>query len=481
MHFSAQLTVLAAASLVAAGPSVVGPRQSQKVTVDLNKKYQVIDGFGFSAAFQRANLVVNLKEPKQTEVLDLLFNITTGAGFSIVRNGIGSSKNSNQDHMNTHLPNCPSSPDGTPAYVWDGKDSGQLWLSKQAVRYGVKTFYGNAWSAPGCMKTNNDDANGGTLCGVSGATCRSGSWLQPFANYLIKYIQYYAEAGVNVTHIGFLNEPDFTASYASMLSSGTQAADFIKVLRPALDKAGYTSVGINCCEATGWNVATQHMQQIKSAGVEDMVFAFTSHEYSSRVGSPMNTKRHVWQTEYSDLNGGWSTAWYSNGGAGDGFTWANTVFNAIVNSNLNGYVFWEGIQDRATNNNNNEKLILVDGQTYQVSKRLWAFAQFRNVRPNAIRVGASGGSNLKSAAFQNTDGSIAVVIINSGTSAQTVGVSLSGSTLASPTVSAFLTDTSNDAKAVAVATATDGTASASLPGRGMISFLFKGASNATVV
>jgi O-glycosyl hydrolase len=159
---------------------------------------------------------------------------------------------------------------------------------------------------------------------------------------LVKYVQLYAENGVKLTHLAFLNEPDLTTSYASMSSSGTQAADFIKVLRPTLDRNNLTDVGINCCEGTGWNIASQHASQMIAAGVESMLFAVTSHEYSSRVGSKMNTKAHVWETEYSDLNGGWSTSWYSNGGAGDGFTWANTVFNGIVNSNLNAYLFWEG-------------------------------------------------------------------------------------------------------------------------------------------
>lgn len=69
--------------------------------------------------------------------------------------------------MNTILPNCPASPAGTPEYRWDGKDSGQVFLSQKAWAYGVRTFYANAWSAPGCMKTNGNDANGGSLCGVS--------------------------------------------------------------------------------------------------------------------------------------------------------------------------------------------------------------------------------------------------------------------------------------------------------------------------
>jgi O-glycosyl hydrolase len=286
----------------------------------------------------------------------------------------------------------------------------------------------------------------------------------------VKYVQLYAESGVKVTHLGFLNEPDFSTSYASMQSNGNQAAEVIKVLRPTLDRANLTDVVINCCEATGWNVANQHAQQLISSGVEGMLGAITSHEYTSRIGSPIRTKAKVWQTEYCDLNGGWNTDWYRNGGAGDGYTWANNIMNGMVNSNLSAYLFWEGIQDRATNNNNNEKLILIEGQNYIVSKRLWAFAQFRVVRPGAVRVGASGGNNIRSAAFQNADGSVAVVIINSGTGSQTVGVAGLG-IAEGQTVKAWLTDNSSDAKEVPVTVGADGTASATVTGRGVISFL----------
>lgn len=162
--------------LVSAAPSLNVRQTQQKIAIDLTKRYQTIDGFGFSAAFQRANLVVNLQQPKQREVLDLLFNTSTGAGFSIVRNGIGSTPNSNNDYMNTILPKCPGTPAevtvGYGGYVWDGKDSGQLWLSQRAKEYGVQTFYSNAWSAPGCMKTNGQDTNGGQLCGVRFLTNR---------------------------------------------------------------------------------------------------------------------------------------------------------------------------------------------------------------------------------------------------------------------------------------------------------------------
>ncbi len=144
MRFTTAILAAAATGTAAATPSPPLPRQaSNTITVDLSKTYQRMDGFGFSLAFQRANLITNMSDKtKQKELLDLLFNRTTGAGFSIIRNGIGSTPNSNSDYMNTIAPTNPGGPKADPKYVWDGKDSGQLWVSQQAVSlYGVKTIY----------------------------------------------------------------------------------------------------------------------------------------------------------------------------------------------------------------------------------------------------------------------------------------------------------------------------------------------------
>jgi O-glycosyl hydrolase len=237
-------------------PAPVDPRQSgSTVTVDLSKTYQTIDGFGFSTAFQRAKLITDMTDKtKQRQLLDLLFNTTTGAGLTIVRTGIGSSPDSSSDHMNTFAPTNPGGPKAAPKYQWDGKDSGQVFVAQEAAKtYGVRTFYADAWSAPGYMKTNGQDTNGGAICGVTGATCSSGDWRQAFADYLVAYVKFYAAAGVNITHLGFLNEPDFSASYASMSSNGQQAADFIKVLYATLQSNNLTGqTGIACCDSEGW-------------------------------------------------------------------------------------------------------------------------------------------------------------------------------------------------------------------------------------
>jgi O-glycosyl hydrolase len=186
-------------------------RQAVSINVNLAQTYQTMDGFGTSEAFQRAVTIQRLSETEQRRALDLLFSMDKGAGLSILRNGIGSSVDSRDDWMVSIQPRNPGGPNAEPKYVWDGSDSGQLWVSTEAVHtYGLKTIYANAWSAPGYMKTNGNDANGGSLCGVSGASCSSGDWKQAFANYLVQYIKYYAAANVTITHLGFLNEPDYT-------------------------------------------------------------------------------------------------------------------------------------------------------------------------------------------------------------------------------------------------------------------------------
>lgn len=143
------------ANMVLVGPLLVSAATAQ-VQVNLNTKYQTIDGFGFSQAFGRASEFQNAASGLRTQALDLLFSTTKGAGFSIIRNRIGSGGSGDSIE-----PKAPSSPSASPAYTWDGNDKGQVWFTKQAVGYGVKTIYADAWSAPGFMKTSGNEATPG--------------------------------------------------------------------------------------------------------------------------------------------------------------------------------------------------------------------------------------------------------------------------------------------------------------------------------
>ncbi|GAW22300.1 hypothetical protein ANO14919_118360 [Xylariales sp. No.14919] len=259
-----------------------------------------------------------------------------------------------------------------------------------------------------------------------------------------------------------------------MNSNGAQAADFINVLYATLQAANLSSqVGIGCCESEGWGNQVNMVNAIKSAGAESKLAMVTTHTYTGGSNSPMNTKVPVWLSEQCDLNGGWTTAWYSYGGAGEGYTWANNIYNAVTGTQVSGYLYWEGVQWPSPNTN--EKMVKVDQQSpynIEVSKRLWAFANWsRFVRPGAVRVATSGGSGVKSAAFKNVDGSIAIVVISTGGSASNVSVKVSGADTGTITqATAWVTDASHDCAQTTVSLATDGTLSGSVAARSITTY-----------
>ncbi|KAH8901600.1 glycoside hydrolase [Thozetella sp. PMI_491] len=444
--------------------------------LNLGQTYQTMDGFGTSEAFQRAVTMQKLPETEQRKFLDLLFSMDKGAGMSILRNGLGSSPDMSDDHMVSIQPKNPGGPNAEPKYVWDGKDNGQLWVTKEAAAYGVRTFYANAWSAPGYMKTNGNDANGGSLCGVSGATCSSGDWRQAFANYLVQYVKYYAAENITITHLGFLNEPELTTSYASMRSSGTQAADFIKVLRPTLDKNNLADLKITCCDAEGWSDMNGMLGQMRA--VESMVGVVTGHSYTSQPTSPLSTKLKTWQTEAADNNGAWTSSWSGGGGAGEGMTLANNIYTAIVSANVSAYLYWIGGQDRSSNTNS--KLIRVVNKAVEPSKRLWAMANWsRFVRPGAVRVGASGGG-VRTSAFLNLDNTVAVQVINSG-SERSITINISGGNFTAASAAAWVTDNTRDCSQITASVDTTGKVSGSVPSKSMVTFVLRPASLAADV
>lgn len=429
MKFSVIYKLLLPNVLVAR--ATASPTSSPRIAVSVNPKvqFQEIDGFGASQAFQRAEDIFGkygLPAVNQSLVLDLLYNEDTGAGFTILRNGIGSSNTSNSNFMNSIEPTSPGRPNATPDYVWDHYNSGQFPLAEKAYARGLQTLYANAWSAPGYMKTNDDENNGGYLCGVPNEPCASGNWMQAYANYLVQYVRFYKESGVEVTHLGFLNEPQFAASYAGMLSNGTQAADFIRVLAKTVKTSGL-NVKITCCDGIGWDDQEAMMAGLK-AGPDPAINyldVVTGHGYDSAPTYPLSTNKKTWQSEWADLTGDFTPyTFYKNGGPGEGLTWANHIQVALRDAGVSGFLYWIGAENSTTNSG----LINLINNEVIPSKRFWVFAQYSKfVRPGARRIeSVSSYANLTVSSFENTDGRIATQLLNQGNSTVEVNVRIAG-------------------------------------------------------
>ncbi|KAI1269153.1 glycoside hydrolase family 5 protein [Xylariaceae sp. FL1019] len=432
------------------------------ITVNTGTKYQQIDGFGFSQAFGRASEFEAAPADTQKSALDYLFDTSTGAGFSIIRNRIGSGGSGDSIE-----PASPGSNSSTPTYVWDGDDAGQVWFSKQAVSYGVKTIYADAWSAPGFMKTSGSDSTPGYLCGSTGHTCSTGDWQQAYADFLVQYVQYYAQEGITVTHLGFLNEPDYQVSYSQMqISTNAQEAiSFIPIL-DATVQAANLSTKLACCDAVGWGTTNTYATALVTAGSTDYLDVITSHSYSADATTPIDqTDLPKWNTEGGPSTA-FTTTWYSSGGTNEGFTWANKLAVAMVNAELSAYLFWEGFEIQQTQSGSH-LLDATDGTTVTPSGIFWAFAMWsRYIRPGAYRIATSGTlTSTIIGAFQNTDGSIVVVFTNSGTSSQSASVSFSGVT---PTAASAWVTNQGSTFASTSATLSGGVVAVSVPARGVV-------------
>ena len=438
----------AAASLglvsTALGAVVASPASANSTasaSVDGSTTYQRISGFGSSEAFLEAAIIMGAPHGTQNKVLQLLYSTKKGAGLSILRNMIGST-----GEFGSIEPTAPSSPSAPPAYRALGSDAGQESLASTIQRkYGVNQFFADAWSAPPFMKTNDSDVNGGTLCGVPGASCASGDWQQAYANYLVQYAKDYAADGIKLQYIGFENEANYAPDYSGMVLTPAQTASFADVLGPTLAGSGLTTQ-LECCATIGWDLAAPYSSAIETDLVaSSYVKVFTSHGYTAAPASPLpGWTNPVWETEWSTFDS-WDPAW-DDGTDASGLTWAQNIYTGLTAANLSAFLYWYGA-DSSGLYSDNESLIQMNGSTVTPSGRLWAFANYsRFVRPGAVRIGATtSDSALDLTGFKNTNGSVALVALNTATSPVTVTFSLSGTGISSSaTAKPYLTNASHD-------------------------------------
>jgi glucuronoarabinoxylan endo-1,4-beta-xylanase len=110
------LLMLAFSTLFATPVAAAAPT----ISVNGASRLQTMDGFGFSNAFGPAATLETSPASQQSQVLDLLFSPSKGAGFTILRNLFPS------DAANTIEPTSPGKPGSTPKYVALGSSEGQV-------------------------------------------------------------------------------------------------------------------------------------------------------------------------------------------------------------------------------------------------------------------------------------------------------------------------------------------------------------------
>lgn len=445
---TAAVALVPAAGAAAApvpGPGTAGGATTSTTTITVRpgQHHQTVDGFGFTEAF-REPVITALPAAEQQRLGTLLFSPAAGAGMSIVRFGLGGATD-------------PGDPISGP-----GDAAEQVWLGKLAEQHGVHQFYADAWSAPAGMKTNGSLDNGGSLCGSPGESCPAGDQRPAYAGYLAGQAAQFAQNGIPLRAVGFVNEPEIGPSYASMQMTPAQAADFVPYLGRAL-AAQHLRTRVACCDAEGWTGAAAYTQAVLgSPAAARYVSLITGHGYTAPPVSPLPAGgRPVWESEWANFDP-WDPAW-DDGTPGSGMTWAQNISAAFTQGDVNAFFWWWG----ASASTANSGLIQVLGPAINLSARYWASAAFgRYIRPGAVRVGAQATApGVQVSAFADPDGRLVIEAINTAAAMQQVRLQGAGGWRHA---AAYLTDSGHDLIPVAPPAA-DGTAQ--LPARSLTTWV----------
>lgn len=385
------------------------------IFVDASKSFQTMVGIGGSLTDASAETFAKLPKAAQQELLTAYYDVSKGIGYTLAR---------------TTIHSCDFS-SGSYTYVADNDESLKSFsvahdeqyripLIRQAIAAagGKLTMYISPWSPPAWMKDNSSMLQGGKLL-PKYAT----SW----ADYFVKFIRAYEAKGIPVWGLTVQNEPMAKQKWESCNYTAEEERDFIKkYLGPTLEKNGMADKKL-----IAWDHNRDLVYQRASVILGDpdaarYVWGIGFHWYETWTGGGMQfaNVRRVSETfpekaliftegckeKFSmEKTGDWSL------GERYGLSMVNDF-----NSGTAAWTDWNILLDERGGPNHVSnfcfapihadtkagKLIYTNAYYY-----LGHFSKF--IRPGAKRIISSSSRDaLQTTAFINTDGKIAVVVLN---------------------------------------------------------------------
>ena len=385
------------------------------VFVDPLKRFQTFVGIGGAITDASAETFAKLNKDKQLEILQQYYDAKKGIGYTLAR---------------TNIHSCDFS-SGSYTYV-DENDAAlksfnvahdeefRIPLIKQAIAAagGKLTLYASPWSPPAWMKDNNNMLHGGKLLP---------KYYQSWANYYVKFIKAYEAEGIPVWGLTVQNEPMAVQTWESCVYTGEEERDFIKkYLGPTLQKAGMSNKKL-----IAWDHNRDLMYQRASTVLEDpeaakYVWGIGFHWYESWTGGGKifdNVSRVHEAFPKTNLVFTEGCAESFKSDKINDWQYGETYGRSMINDFNNGTVAWTDwnvLLDEQGGPNHVGNFcfapIIADTKTGELSYMnsfyyIGHFSKF--IRPGARRIiSSSSRGQLLTTAFLNTDGKIAVIVMN---------------------------------------------------------------------
>jgi len=386
------------------------------LNVDASRRYQVIEGFGFSLTGGSAMLIDHLPvDTRQALLRELFLPDGDGIGVSFLRLSIGASDLSERSFSYDDMPDGDSDFDLVHFDIEAG-DHEVIPLLQDILQLNPTIkIIATPWSAPRWMKTNRAFV-GGRLK----AEC-----YPVYAAYLVKYLLTMREHGIVIHAITPQNEPQNFKNDPSMVMEAHEQADFIKNhLGPALTEAGLNDVELFCwdhnCDAPEYPLAV-----FADADARDYLSGSAWHLY----GGDISVLSQIHQA-HPDMKLYFTEQWVgSDGQFGGDLIWhiKNVLIGAtrnwsqvVLEWNLASDPFCQphtpGGESRCVG------ALTLDGEqvTRNVAYYIIAHAA-KWVRPGSVRID-SDAAVLPNVAFLTPEGLAVLIVLNDGAEAQSFNV-----------------------------------------------------------
>jgi glucosylceramidase len=188
------------------------------ITVDSTKTDQTMDGFGFTLSSGTAQLINALDpEPRDKLLRELFSNDDDAIGISALRLSIGASDMGERSFSYDDMPAGQTDPTLAHFDIMAG-DRDVIPVMQDILKINPDiTIIAAPWSAPAWMKTNDS-----FISGELKKAC-----YEPYARYLVKYVQEMEKHGIPIHSITPQNEPLNATNEPSMVMTEKAQADFI--------------------------------------------------------------------------------------------------------------------------------------------------------------------------------------------------------------------------------------------------------------
>jgi glucosylceramidase len=372
-------------------------------------------GIGGAITDASAETFAKLPGRIQKQLLTAYYDKVNGIGYTLARTSIHSSDFSSSSY--TYVSDGDKE---LKTFNIDHDRQFRIPLIKQAMAAagGKLTLFVSPWSPPAWMKDNNSMIQGGNLLP---------QFKQSWANYFVKFINAYQKEGIPIWGLTLQNEPMAKQTWESCHFSAEDERDFIKTyLGPTLAKGGMSDKKL-----IAWDHNRDLIYQTASTILNDKeaakyIWGIGYHWYETWTGSAMmfdNVKK-VAET-FPDKKLMFTEGCVDRFDAtrinewGLGEVYGHSMVNDFNNGTV-GWTDWNILVDEKGGPNHVGNFcfapVIGDTKTGELTFTssfyyIGHFSKF--IKPGAKRIISSSNRDaLETTAFKNTDGKIAVIVMN---------------------------------------------------------------------